>query len=270
MRCRMPLLAIPKQSSTPGYLSILMTTRRSRSSGVIVTILLCILAVRYGPAIGGLLYTKWEVRNAPELWIVPTPLSDLSINRSPGKKFSYIGYEFESPWTEVKKERQAESIATLNFSGGEVISISKGTDVLRAMKQEARKRGADIRDVFGDQVAGSNYAMRSKILYLTPRDLRLFSPPRQMVANSILLSLKKIYTGAAKGRLYSFQTEWVRGFQEGDTARNNVVTIYAFDEQDREIVVFVGTEPNTGSKPTQADINRILYSLRPVPPSLTK
>jgi hypothetical protein len=138
------------------------------------------------------------------------------------------------------------------------------------MRQEAMRRGADIRDVFGDQATGSNYAMRSKILYLTPRDLRLFSSPQQMVANSILLNLKKIWTGAAKGGLYSFQTEWLRGFQEGGPAQNNVVTIYAFDKQDREIELFIGTEPHASGKLSQADINRIFFSLRPVDSSLTK
>jgi len=247
-----------------------MATRRIRISAAIVTIALCILAVRYGPAIVGLLYTKWEVRNVTDLWIVPTPLSDLSINRSPGKRFAYLGYEFESPWTEVNKERKGESIAVLNFSGGEVISISKGSNILGSMRQEAMRRGADIRDVFGDQATGSNYAMHSKILYLTPRDLRLFSAPQQMVANSILLSLKKIWTGTAKGDLYSFQTEWVRGFQEGSPARNNVVTIDAFDEQDHEIEFLIGTEPHASGKFSQADINRILFSLRPMDSSLTK
>ncbi|HVB08149.1 MAG TPA: hypothetical protein VNF00_04310 [Candidatus Acidoferrales bacterium] len=235
-----------------------------------IGILLCIVIFIDGPAIALLAYTKWEIRNEPELWIVPTPLTDLSIERSAGQKFSFLGYEFESPWTEVKKETKGESISILNFSNGDFISISKGADDLKAMKQDAARRGTDIKDVFGSQPTSSNYALRSKILYLTPRDLRLFSSPRQMAANSVLLTLKEVWTATAKGGLYSFQTKWLRGFQEGSPARNNPVTIYAFDEQDREIDLSMGTEPNANSRLSQADINRVLYSLRPISPSPAK
>jgi hypothetical protein len=242
------------------------------TSGVVTTIVFCAFLFLYGPALFGLLYTKWETRNSPELWIVPTPLTDLSIDRSPGKKFSYLGYEFESPWTEVKKERKGESIVVLNFSDGEVISISisNGTDGLKIMKQEATRRGADIRNVFGDEATSSNYALRSKILYVTPRDLRLFSSRREMVANSIFLILKRVWTTNAKSGMYSFQTEAFRGFQVGSPTKTNAVQIYAFDAQDREINLIIGAEPKANNKPSQAEINRIVYSLRIIPFSSTK
>jgi hypothetical protein len=235
----------------------------------VTAIVFCAFLFFYGPALFGLLYTKWETRNTPELWIVPTPLTDLSIDQSPGKKFSYLGYEFESPWTEVKKERMGESIAVLNFSDGEVISISNGTDDLKAMKQAATSRGADLRYIFGDQAASSNYALRSKILNLTPRDLRLFSSRREMVANSILLILKRIWTTNSKGGMYSFQTEAFRGFQVGSPTKTNAVEIYAFDAKDCEVKLIIGAEPKANNKPSQAEINRIVFSLRTIPLSST-
>jgi hypothetical protein len=240
-----------------------MNIKRFSRTGAILAIVFLVLVVRYGPAIGGLLYTRWQVRNRPELWVVPTPLRDLSVDRSQGQKFSYIGYEFESPWTEVNKERKGDSIAVLNFSNGEFISISKSNDYLKSMKQAATSRGADIRSVFGDQTTSSNYALRSKILYLTPRYLRLISSRQEMTANSVLLTLKGIWTSTAKDGLYSFQTEWLRGFQVGSPAQNSTITIDAFDAQDREIQLTIGTEPNASSRPSQAEVNRILYSLRP-------
>jgi hypothetical protein len=246
-----------------------MNTSRIRTTSIVVVVLL-LLAVRYAPAIGALLYTKWEFRNASELWIVPIPLSDLSIDRSPGKRFSYLGYEFESPWTEVKLEKKSESIAVVHFSDGQFISISEGADEVEAMKQASRNGGTDVKNVFGEQTMNSNYALRSKILYLTPRDLRLFSTRREMVANSVLLTLKGMWMTTAKGGLYSFQTDWVRGFQEGSPTQNNVVAIAAFDAQDREVWLYIGAEPRAANKPSQAAINRILYSLRPVTSSPTK
>jgi len=71
---------------------------------------------------------------------------------SAGRKFSYFGYEFDSPWTELMRERKMESVAILNFSTGgfiEVLAPSKNENELDAMKHEAEKRGVDIRNVFG-------------------------------------------------------------------------------------------------------------------------
>jgi len=98
------------------------------------------------------------------------------------KEVFIFGYEFDSPWTELMRERKMESVAILNFSTGgfiEVLAPSKNGDELDAMKHEAEKRGVDIRNVFGDETTHSNYALRSKVLSLTPRDLRRFLPDKK-------------------------------------------------------------------------------------------
>ena len=43
--------------------------------GTVTAIVFCVLIFLYGPALFGLLCTKWETRNAPELWIVPILLT---------------------------------------------------------------------------------------------------------------------------------------------------------------------------------------------------
>lgn len=65
-----------------------------------------------------------------------------------------------------------------------------------------------------------------------------------------------------KGGLYSFETSRFRGFQEGGPAQDDVVIIEAFDAQDRKIELWVGAERGSKNRPSQADINGILYSLR--------
>jgi len=168
------------------------------------------------------------------------------------------------------RERKMESVAILNFSTGgfiEVLAPSKNGNELDAMKHEAEKRGVDIRNVFGDETTHSNYALRSKVLSLTPRDLRLFSSRQEMVANSVLLILKKTEKNHFRGGLFSFRTEWFRGFQDGDPAQDKMVIVEAFDSQDHKIELYIGSEPAAKSKPSQTDINQILLSLRPASPS---
>jgi hypothetical protein len=239
--------------------------RRHLTRSGIICVALLVLFVVYALPIGGLVYAKRQARNSPELWIVPTPLPNVPIERSEGLKFSYFGYEFEVPWNQLKQERKLESMVILNFVNGGVVVFpdpSQKIGDLDAMKQEAAKKGRDVRNVFGDQATRSNYAMRSKILYLTPKDLSLFSSRQEMVTNSVLLLLKPVHAGIVKGGLYSFQTEWLRGFQEGSPAKDLMTIIDGFDDQDHEVELWVGSEKGT-NKPSQADINRILYSLRP-------
>jgi hypothetical protein len=139
------------------------------------------------------------------MWVVPKPLSDTTLSEGKGRKFSYFGYEFDAPWTDVKEERKLESMAIVNFSGGAVVTILDpvgSLDELQVLKQEAAKNGMAVEAVFGEDATRSNYMLRSKILNLTPKDLRLFLPRQEMVGDSILLLFKSIWTKRIKGGVF--------------------------------------------------------------------
>lgn len=89
------------------------------------------------------LYVKWELRNAAELWVVPKPLGVVAAAPSKGRTFSYFGYEFESPWTEIKRERKFNSVVVLNYSSGQFISFfdpAQNVNELEVMRQGAESR----------------------------------------------------------------------------------------------------------------------------------
>jgi hypothetical protein len=244
-----------------------MIVKRNALICAISAILAALMVWLYGQPLGMMLYAKWDARTHPELWVVPQLLPATPAETSLGKSFSYFGYAFESPWTEVAFERKLESVAVLNFSGGQLISVfnwQDDDDIVRAMKGGSAERGAALETVFGKDNMRSNYALISRTLNITPRDLRIFSSRQTMVGNSVLLMIKQIHLSKVKGRVYYFQTGSFRGFQEGDPVHDDIVTIQAFDAQDHKIELLVGAKPNTGLKPTQADINRILYSFRPL------
>jgi hypothetical protein len=236
-------------------------------------VLVIVLLLVYGPPLGMMLSTKWDARTRPELWVVPQPLPATPAETSVGKSLSYFGYEFESPWTEVTIERKFQSVAALNFSGGQGISVFDWRDsdgLVGAMKGGSPEQAASLETLFGEGTMRSNYALISRTLNVTPGDLRIFSTRQKMVGNSILLRFKQIEMSRVKGRVYSFQTESFRGFQEGDPEQGRVVVINAFDAQDHKVQLLVGAKPGTNPMPTQADINRILYSFRPVGTSQVK
>jgi len=246
-----------------------MNIRRFIPSSCLVCVTVLGLLYFYGSPIFGLFYTKWNVRHEAQLWIVPTPLTYLSVGPSTGKKFTYFGYEFESPWTEVKQERKGNNIVVLDFMNGAFVSLTnpaESFDGLQTARQEARKRGRNIRDVFGDSATRSNYALRSTILHLTPGDLRLFSSRQEMAGNSVLLILKGIWVTKQTDAIYSIQTDWFHGFQIDNSALWKTSEIQLFDAGDREIDVIVGLHSKT-IRPSQEDVNLVVDTLRPVPPS---
>jgi hypothetical protein len=244
-----------------------MNTRSLLKPWPIVGVALCIIFFMYVRPVTVLLSTKWLLRNEPALLSVPRPLP-LGVHRpSAGRKFSYFGYEFDSPWTELKRERRFESVVVLNFSTGGVIAefapVKNGSE-LDALKSGVAIRGVDLGDIFGHEATRSNYALRAKVLAMSPQNLRLFSSRQEMVANSLLLMIKALEVRRVQGGLFSFQTDWLHGFQEGDPALDNMVFVEAFDSQDQKIELYIGAEPTAKPKPSQTDINQILLSLRPV------
>jgi hypothetical protein len=213
-----------------------------------------------------MLSTKWDARREPELWVVPQPLPTTPAETSLGKSFSYFGYEFESPWTEVAFERKTQSVAVLNFSGGQVISVfdwRDNGDLVQTMKGGSAERRSGLETIYGKDTMRSNYDLISRTLNATPADLRIFSSRQKMVGNSVLLRIKQIDLPRIKHGVYSFQTNSFRGFQKGDPHQDSMVIIEAFDAQDHRIQIWIGAKPDASPKPTQADINRILYSFRP-------
>jgi hypothetical protein len=222
----------------------------------------------YALPIGLLVMTKRQVQSDPAMWLVPKPMTVTPDNSAVGKDFSYFGFEFNSPWEHLEKEKNFGTIAVLTFSNGRTIGILDERQTKTTHQGLNRVLASEkdrIDEVFGKDVIGSGYSFQENVLRHTPGDLRLFSTRAEMVRDSFFIQFKSMWTTDVKGNLYSFQTEWVRGFQEGSPGRDNMIRIQAFDSQDLEIEFFFGgaTAP-AASRPSQEDINHILYSLRPV------
>jgi len=137
------------------------------------------LAYRFGGLLFVVFFTLWHMHSAGELWIVPQPLADVSVDHSSGKKFSDLGYELESPWTNFEKETKYQTGGvTLTFSFGEIFAYTD--EDLAYLKKRAFTNL--VSDTMGNAVISSNYAFRSKVLFLTPRDMHFFPSPRTRTA----------------------------------------------------------------------------------------
>jgi hypothetical protein len=252
---------------------IVSTRRIPKFQAIICIALGVLLLLLYVRPLTLLSVVRWKTRGKPEFWIVPRQLGDVSIDRTAGRNFTFYGYQFEVPWTDVKREVQLKNMELVFFSNNFVIMLhdpAKAVNQLKVLTREGTKDEAALKRLFGEETTRSNYALCSKIVNLTPRDLHLSFSTQKMVSSSVLLMLKPQRVGTQQGGLYSFQTEWLRGFQEGNPTRDKVVTIYAFDAGDHEIEISVGRGQGPSQDITQSELNRIIYSLRPMLASLEK
>jgi len=76
--------------------------------------------------------------------------------------------------------------------------------------------------------------------------------------------LKGISAPRYKNGLYSFRTDWFRGFQEGASEKDALVVVELFDDKDQSFEMMIGATPNS-IKVSQSDVSRVIYSLRPAP-----
>ena len=252
-----------------------MSVRRLLKTSTIICIALSVLLLIYvyvNP-VTLLSVTWWKARAKPELWMVPRPLAVVSIEQTAGQTFTFYGYQFEVPWPEVNREEHLKGTQLVYFSNGFVLMLrdpAQSVNQLKLLTREGTENQDSLKRLFGEEATRSNYALRSKILNLTPRDLQLSISRQKMVSSSVLLMLKPKWTDTLQGGLYSFQTEWSRGFQQGDPTRDKTVTIDAFDAYDHEIELSVGRQQGASQDLTQSELNRIIYSLRPILESQSK
>ncbi len=232
-----------------------------KMTSLVLLVLICI----YGHAIVVLIYARWEAQRYPQIWTVPISLSLAPASSLPGRKFFYFGYEFDSPWTDLKDESETESRVILHFSNGASIGIFEHARIEDDLETIERDVPATkhVADWLGADTNLSKYELRRKIYHLTPQGAHLSLSRLDMIENSTLLIIKLILMKTTRGDLYSFETPWVRGFQEGHLDQDERVTVQVFDIKDHEVEFYIRKEKDVDGQASQNDVNRILSSLRP-------
>ena len=191
-----------------------------------------------------------------------------SVSSSNLPTLSYLGYEFGSPVSPFKVEKQFEGSVVLSFSDCASVMLTtaqSGGRLVSTMRDgPPAKYRADVETIFGAETLKSDYALREKVLSLTPASLNLFTPREKLAGNAVMLLLKHVETDRFKDGLYSFQTRWMRGFQEGDVTRDRGIIIEAYDAQDKQAMLIIGNRPGKSCL-GQAQLNQIISTLKPVP-----
>ncbi len=230
-----------------------------------ILLALSLLCWAYSDPVASLLLAKSYARKTPELWNVPQLLHLEQTPPTTGRTFSYFGYQFQSPWTDLADERKTKTIVVLAFSGGQGITVSDESMILddrTTPGQPENKPGSlFLKALFG-------YTFRARVLNATPADLHWFSSSQHMARSSNLIVMKDLDAEYLKGGVYSFQTPWFRGFQIGSPSREEVVSIEFYDPENIRINLIISSRQGA-SKPSQSELNQIISTLQPVPPAVT-
>ena len=238
-----------------------MSVRRILNRPTIVCITLGALLFIYIRPLALLSMMRWKAGAEPEYWVVPSPLPDATIEKSGGQRLTLYGYQFEVPWSSATRTEHLKRMEFVYFTEGFYLAFpdpAQNVEPLTILTAEGTKNEAVLKKLFGEETTRSNYALVSAILNLTPRDLRLSFSRKKMVSSSVLLMLKPRWTGTVQSGLYSFRTEWLRGFQQGDPTKDKTVVIDAFDAHDHEIEIWVGQVNHANSREVRLPGTRLL------------
>ncbi|HEV2195414.1 MAG TPA: hypothetical protein VGR55_07510 [Candidatus Acidoferrum sp.] len=222
----------------------------------------------FGPqtvaAIGARYYIT---RKAPVVSMAPAQLTDLSISRSPGKKLSYFGYEFEVPWSDMdnsKSKMIGDNKELIAFQSGNTLSVWHGSPraFVNSVLSNDKIDPSTIRRIYGDEALSSDSAFYRTLLETTPEKITPFMPRQDAVGRAFLLIVKGIILprGTQSG-IFAVTAGEFSGFQFGRPQnQSGEVSVRLFSATGSLNFIFV--HPAGG--PTvisQPDINRILQTL---------
>lgn len=211
------------------------------------------------PRMAPLLLKRNIVSTMPEVSLMPQPIADLTPSKAAGTVLTFYGNTFQVPWREIIGRRIVRETAVMTFAPRIGIMIWSPTS----------QEGSLIAGrPYYSASAHTSYAEESTVLDMTPSQIRFFDPPQVSAARVSLLLRKAMTLSGGPGLrtgFYRFQTAEIRGFQIGDPAQSSQVRLDMFDRAGNSLgeILFVFGK-NASARGSQADLNRIIQSFRPV------
>jgi hypothetical protein len=237
--------------------------------GLFVVVLVCVAYLWFfGFQTLIVLEARYLTRKTPAVSMAPAQLADFSISRSPGRKLSYFGYEFEVPWNDVDEAKSGlipdSNKAMIVFQSGNSLSVWHGSPraFLNTILSSDKIDQNTLRRIFGDEALQSDYALYRTILQMTPDKMTPFESQSDAANQALLLLVKGICmpTGAASG-VFSVNAGEFSGFQFGHPANpSGEVSVRLFSDSSSLNFIFI-QKAGGPALISQSDINRVLHTL---------
>jgi hypothetical protein len=226
----------------------------------------------FGVAVLFVLETHYVGWKFPMVKKTPAELSDLSISQASGQRLSYFGYEFDVPWDiDQEKTKQVGKMELITFRSGNALLFSKAApkEFVHTFLSTTKVDPEKVRSFWGKEALESDYSLHRLILEATPGEVTLFTRREDAVRSSMLILFKGIMMPRdGESGIFRVRTDKFRGFQYGDPQahpKSLNVEIFADDGG----LYFVFAQKSEGHAPaiTQAEINRVIQTVRKIPES---
>src|SRR5215469_1161891 len=241
--------------------------------GLFVVVLLCAAYLWFfGFQTLILLEARYLTRKTPAVSTAPAQLTELSISRSPGRKLSYFGYEFEVPWNDVDEAKTGvipdKNRAMIVFQSGNTLSVWQGSPraFLNSVLSNDKIDQNTLRRIVGDEALQSDYALYRTILQMTPDKMTPFESQSDAANQALLLLVKRLcMPPGARSGIFSVSASEFSGFQFGRPQnQSGEVSVRVFS--DSSSLNFIFNQKLGGPAfISQPDINRILNTLHKAP-----
>jgi len=217
----------------------------------------------------------------PAARVLPSDLKDLSVSQVPGTKLSYVGYEFEIPWDDldtsqteqVPKGNPNPFMVALKFRSGRFLLVSASPPRVfpEGLVREWKIPPKDLESVFGRGAAQSDYSFFKNLYGFSPDKMHLWALfPTVHYREYMLLMLKTTVLSqfSADTGIFNIRNQDYCGFQVGNPqARPRRIAVHLYSDEGSIEFIFGSKDPSSPVAVGQPEINRIVQSLRKVPPS---
>lgn len=210
-------------------------------------------------------------RTLPFVKRTPVELTDLSVSQAPGMKLSYVGYEFEVPWTDIDEQKTrivGGNIAVIVFRSGIALTVWNGKPhaLIDSLLENGKIDRDTFRKVYGDGALQSDYNFQRLILETTPDKITLLSSKKMAVSQSVLLMVKAIAVpGDPSSGIFAIQGKEFKGFQYGSPRISPKRLNVELFPEDGHLDLIFGQKKDGPTVISQADINRIVQTIHKAP-----
>jgi hypothetical protein len=224
----------------------------------------------FGVATMFVIETRYIAWKAPIVKKAPVELTDLSISQVPGRKLSYLGYEFEIPWGDVDedKTKQVGEMQVIAFRSGNSMLFSKipPKEFVNTFLSMSKESSNGLRAIYGEDVLKSDYSFKRLILETTPDKVTLFTSRKDSVRNAMLLLMKGVMVpNGGESGIYWIRTSQFQGYQYGNPgSRPKSLDVELFTEDEGLGFIFSPKEKGTTSAISQGDINRVIQTVHKI------
>jgi hypothetical protein len=202
-------------------------------------------------------------RDHAGLSVTPETLRDSSSSKLSPARLQCFEYSFQVPWQEIEQRKDSRSAAIIRFKRGPTM-IAFDPAQMTSLSKDLRKNAKQLERVFGQRALSSGYDWMGAELSATPDSIRWWDREAN-VRTAVLLGLKSSQVLQTSTAILRISNAKLKGFQLGDPTKDQQVKLELFDVNDRQYELLIASTAK--SEMTQADINAIVASMRPIPHS---